>query len=415
MPLLVIGVSHATSDFGLLERLAVPSDERRKVVRELTGLDQVVEAALLSTCNRVEVYVRLARFHDGLDEVAAYLADRAGDRAEDFLEQHQIAWDLDVAGHLFRVVGGLESMVVGERQIAMQVRDAMEVARTEGTARHMLQRLFRQAVRVGRRLRHETEVSRGASSMVDVALSDANVETGPATTAVIVGAGTIGGLAAARLADTTNLGVWNRSPDKARRLADRHDATIVGDLRTALAAADLVVCTTGAPEPIVTPAMVGPRHGRPLTVLDLAMPGNVAPAVGELPGVRLVGLEQVRRAADTTLRAEVMAAAEALVDEEVAQFSAWLSAIEVTPVIRSLRDHAHEIRRAELDRFASRLAHLDDDDRGTVEALAEGIVNTLLHQPTIRLKERADKGNAQEAADVLRDLLGLGIDLDDDL
>ncbi len=415
MSLLVVGVSHQTSDLDLLERVAVPSDERRKVLRELVGLDHVVEAAVLSTCNRVEVYVHLARFHDGLEEVVDHFAARAGARREDFLDQYQVAYDLDVATHLFRVSGGLESMVVGERQIATQVRDAMELARAEGTARHMLQRLFRQGVRVGRRLRNETEVSSGAASMVDVALtqSAADLMDGSAT-ALIVGAGNIGTLAASRLAVTTHLRVWNRSADKAARLAGRHGAVVVADLPAAIATSDLVVCTTGAAAPLVTPEMVGPRIDQPLTVLDLAMPHNVDPGVGALPGVTLVGLEQVRVAADHTLQADVMAAAELLVEEEVAQFSAWLSAIEVTPVIRALRDRAEAVRVAEVERLGNRLAGLDDEQRSAVEALTQGIVNTLLHQPTIRLKERADDGRAQVVADALRDLFDLDIDLDDD-
>lgn len=413
MSLLILGISHHTSDLDLLERVAVPSDERRKVVRELTGLDHVMEAVLVSTCNRVEAYVHLARFHEGLDQVAGYLGQRAGDRVEDFLEAHHIAWDEDVADHLFRVVGGLESMVVGERQIAMQVRDAMELARAEGTARHMLQRLFRQAVRVGRRLRHETNVSEGASSMVDVAMADAAVVTDADTAALIVGAGTIGSLAAEHLARVSDLHVWNRSPDKAQRLAGHHDAIVESDLAAAVATAELVVCTTGAPEHLVTTQMVAARDGRPVTILDLAVPRNVDPAVAELPGVRLVGLEEVRRAADTTLRDDVMAAAEALVHEEVEDFRAWLSAREVTPVIRALRGRAEEVRRDEIERFANRLSDLDDSQRNTIEALTEGIVNTLLHRPTIRLKERADDGGAQVAADVVRDLFDLVVEDDE--
>lgn len=414
MSLLVVGVDHRTSDLDLLERLSVPTDERRKVLRQLAALDHVVEAVVVSTCNRVEVYVHLARFHDGLDEVVDHLADRAGDRRDDFLDEYRVAYDLDVATHLFRVTGGLESMVVGERQIAMQVRDAMELARHEGTARHMLQRLFRQAVRVGRRLRHETEVSTGASSMVEVALDRAPTLSDEGTNALIVGAGSIGGLAASRLADAGPLRVWNRSPDKAHRLASRHDATVVEDLPAAIATSDLVVCTTGATLPLVTTDMVGDRATAPLTVLDLAMPHNVDPAVGRLDGVTLIGLAEIRAAADTTLRADIMTAAEALVDEEVQSFSSWLSAIEVTPVIRALRDRAEVIRVAEMQRLGSRLVSLDPDQRAAVDALTEGIVNTLLHQPTVRLKERADDGRAQVVADVVRDLFDLDLDLDDD-
>lgn len=419
MSLLVVGASHRTSDLSLLERLAVPADDQRKVLRELVALDHVLEAVVLSTCNRVEVYVDLSKFHPGLDEVTDWLADRAGDRAEDFLDSHEVHYDDDVATHLFRVSGGVESMVVGERQIAMQVRDAMELARHEGTARRMLQRLFRQAVRVGRRLRNETAISHGGQSMVDVALTSlAHGTAGTAgtpgdaglpveATSLVVGAGKVGTLAAGRLAAGGRLQVWNRSDDKARRLAQRHGATVVDDLAGGIATADLVVCTTGAATPLLTPDLVGPRVDRPLVLLDLAMPRNVDPACGDLPGVRVVGLAEVRAAADQTLRDEVLRDALDLVSDEVAQFSAWMSAIEVEPTIRALRRRAEGVRTAELDRLGSRLATLDDDQRRAVDALTEGILNTLLHQPTIRLKERADDGTAQVVVDALRDLFEL--------
>ncbi len=411
MPLLVVGASHRTSDLDVLERLAVPSDERRKVLRDLVALEHVLEAVLLSTCNRVEVYVHLSKFHPGLDEVSDFLADRAGDRADDFLDSHEVHYDLEVADHLFRVSGGVESMVVGERQINLQVRDAMELARDEGTARRMLLRLFRQAVRVGRRLRNETAIGAGGSSMVDIAVASlvADGSLAPGAASLVVGAGNVGTLAAARLSDHGPLAVWNRSADKADRLARRHDAIVSDDLATALAAADLVVCTTGAAAPLVTPDLVGDRADRPLVLLDLAMPHNVAPACADLPGVRVVGLADVRRAADATLQDEVLRDALELVDEEAATFAAWMSAIEVEPTIRALRRRAEQVRRSELARLDGRLRDLDDDQRRAVDALTEGIVNTFLHQPTIRLKDRADDGTAQVVVDALRDLF----DLDD--
>lgn len=415
MPLLVLGLNHRTSDLALLERVSVPPEERRKALRELTSRQHVLEAIVVSTCNRIEVYAHLSRFHEGLDEVAEWLASRAGDLADVVREQYELAWDLEVAEHLFRVVGGLDSMVVGERQIAMQVRDAMEVARAEGTAAHLLLSLFRQAVRVGRRLQRETDVNQGASSMVDVALDSPTfgVQVAPDTTALVVGAGTMGSLTAERLADRCELLVWNRSRDKAQRLADRHHGVVVDDLARALAAADLVICTTGAVTPLITPEHVGARPIRPLTILDLAMPHNVERAVGELAGVRLLGIDQVRVAAEQTLRDDVIASTDEVVAQEVQVYHAWWSAREVTPVIRALRDHADDVRVAELARFEARLAHLDDDARNSVEALTLGIVNTLLHRPTVRLKERADEGRAQGAVDVLRDLLGLELDADD--
>jgi glutamyl-tRNA reductase len=273
----------------------------------------------------------------------------------------------------------------------------------------MLLRLFRQAVRVGRRLRNETDIGAGGSSMVDIAIGSlaADGDLPTTTSSLVVGAGKVGTLAASRLSAHGDLAVWNRSEDKARRLATRHGATIVDDLRAGVAAADLVVCTTGAAEPLLTPDLVGDRSRRPLVLLDLAMPHNVSSACAELPGVQVVGLADVRRAADATLQDEVLRDALELVDEEVVDFSTWMSAIEVEPTIRALRRRAEQVRRAELDRLEHRLRGLDESQRQAVDALTEGIVNTFLHQPTIRLKDRADDGSAQVVIDALRDLFEL--------
>ena len=173
MSVLVVGLSHRSADLALLERLAVPSDETGKVLRSLLELDHVLEAVVLSTCNRVEVYASVTRFHPGMQEVRTWLAQRGDIHPQD-LDALQYSFHVDrAAAHLFAVTAGIDSMVVGEQQIAVQVKQAMEAARAEGAARGVLQRLFRQAVRVGRRVRRETEIGRGASSMVDVGLDAA--------------------------------------------------------------------------------------------------------------------------------------------------------------------------------------------------------------------------------------------------
>lgn len=418
MSVLVLGVSHHSADLALLERLAVPADEHRKALTDLLSLEHVLEAAIVSTCNRVEVYVHVSRFHPGLDEVTEWLAERAADRREEFLDACEVHFDETAAAHLFAVASGIESMVVGERQIAVQVKQAMEQAREEGTARRMLQRLFRQAVRVGRRVRRDTAISSGASSMVDVGLDLVAERLGGAIAgrpALIVGAGKIGALSAARLEGTASeVLVWNRSADKADRLADRVAGTVVDELADGIARADVVVCTTGAPQPIVTADLVragGDRADRPLVLLDLAMPHNVDPACGQLDGVTVVGIGDVRDMAQRSAAGEALEDARAIVADEAARFSAWMSAIEVEPTIRALRGRAETVRGAELVRLQRRLATLDADQREAVEALTRGIVNTFLHEPTIRLKELADAGGADVAAEVLRELF----DLEDDL
>jgi glutamyl-tRNA reductase len=305
----------------------------------------------------------------------------------------------------------------------------------------VLQRLFRQAVRVGRRVRRETGVSQGASSMVDVGLDVARARLGTPLTGrrvLLVGAGKMGGLTADRLRDegAGRVDVWNRSDDKARRLAARVDGHVVDHrLEDAVADADLVVCTTGAPEPVLdldlVAAAVQARRAtvdaaaggsRRLVLLDLAMPRNVDPRCGSLPDVSVVDIADVRAVADGTREggdgpgaeqlAAALAEARTLVDDEADRFLAWTRASEVDPTIRALRQHAESVRSAELERLAGRLGSLDDRQRETVEALTRGIVNTLLHAPTVRLKELADRGGAELHAEALRELFEL---LDGDL
>jgi len=415
--LLVFGVDHASAELDILERCAVPADEMGKALQTLIELEHVLEVNVLSTCNRLEVYAHLSRFHDGLDEIKHWMADRAGVPA-DALEGPAYAWwDGRAAEHLFAVAAGLESMVVGEQQITSQVRAALDLAREQGASRGVLLRLFEHALRASRRVRRETEIGRGASSIVDVGLEVAarQLEGGWAAgrTALIVGAGEIGALTVDRLAadGVGKVLVWNRSPDKAARIATRADGEVVFDLSDGLRRADLVVCTTGAAQPVVTVddvvAAVDDRVSGPLVLLDLAVPRNIDPTCAAVDGVELIDIRAVRDTVGRTVAADVIAEARALVAEEASAFEAWTRASEVEPTIRALRDSAEDVRRAELDRLAARFADLDDRQREAVEALSRGIVNTFLHGPTIKLKELAEHGGAEHLANALRELFEL--------
>lgn len=416
----MLGVDHRRAPLSVIEAVAVPAEGLRKALHEVHELEQVLETVIVSTCNRVEVYVDLARFHDGYDAVVRWLAER-GDMSVEVLEESLVARvDEQAAAHLFAVAGGLDSMVVGEQQIAMQVRDAMIEARDEGTAGRMLLRLFRQAVRVGRRVRRETAITDGASSMVDVGLDAAAQRLGAALgdrRTLVVGAGVVGSLAADALVDrgAAEVAVWNRSHDKAERLAAKVGGRVVAPdaLGPALTDADVVVCTTGAPEPVLTTSLLAQveasRGGRPIVLLDLAVPRNVAPDAAGLPGVALLDVAAVREVADRGVTGTVLADARRVVDDEAEDFRQWLRQIAVEPTVRALRLRAEQVRTDELDRLASRLSSLDDDQRGAVEALTQGIVNTLLHTPTVRLKGLADAGAERHVA-ALVELFGLELD-----
>lgn len=418
MSVLAVGCNHRSANLAVLERLAVVGDDLDKALRSLVALPHVLEAAVVSTCNRVEVYAHVSRFHPGHAEVRGWLAERADIHPQDFDDLHYAYHDERAAAHLFAVAGGLDSMVVGERQVALQVRDAMEAAREAGAARRVLLRLFRQAVSAGRRVRRDTDIGSGASSMVDVGIDVATGHLGGplrGRSVAIVGAGKIGGLAAERLTreQVHDVLVWNRSADKASRLAARVAGAVVdeAELGSALARADLVICTTGAPAPIIDAQQVAAamrdRRARPLVLLDLAMPRNVDPACHDLAEVEVLDIADVRRETDRRVTGAVLDHARSIVDEEASRFLAWIRAIEVEPTIKALRQHAEQIRRDELGRLGRKLGDLDERERAAVEAVTRGIVNTLLHEPTVRLKSLADDGSAERYADAVRELFDL--------
>lgn len=415
MSLLILGVTHHTAPTELLERLAVPSDDHPKVLASLTALEHVVEAAVLSTCNRVEVYAHASRFHAALDELIGWFADRGEVDRETIAVALYSHFDDAAAGHLFSVASGLDSVIVGERQIAVQVKQAANVARDEDASRRVIQTLFNRAIRCSRRVRAETDIGRGASSMVELGLDVVAERAGDdleGRTALILGAGKIGGLTAARLVDV-GIGrtlIRNRSRERAERLADRFDGVVVDDLVPALAQADLVVCCAGASRPLIDVDIAQralEQREATLLVLDLALPRNVDPACERLDGLDVVDLEDVRAVAEAGDTGQSMTEAQAIIDEETARFRAWTHAVSVEPTIRALRERADEVRTEELERLASRLSHLDEDEREAVEAVTRGIINTLLHEPTVRLKGLADRGGAEHYAIALRELFDL--------
>lgn len=418
MSVLAVGVSHHSADLDLLERLAVPGDEIPKALRSLVSLEHVVEAAVLSTCNRVEVYTHVSMFHPAIEELREWLGLRADLPLETIDAVTYWHYDDRAAAHLFAVAGGLDSMIVGEQQIAAQVRQAAADAREEGTARRVLQKLFREAVKSGRRIRRETDIASGASSIVEAGFELIRHRLGGSLTGrvvTIVGAGTMGGLAGDRLGKegVDDVLVWNRTAERGRRLAERVAGRVLPrtGLRDGLVAADLVVCTTGSPVPLVDHDLVAEvmdtREDRPLLLLDLAVPRNVERSCVEVDGVDLLGLSDLREVVDRRVTGDVIEAARGIVDEEARRFLAWQRAWEVEPTIKALRARAEEIRRHEVARLDGALDDLDEEQRESVEALSRSIVNTLLHDPTVRLKDLADSGGAEHYVNALRELFDL--------
>jgi glutamyl-tRNA reductase len=420
MPVLALGVSHRRAAVELLERVAIPEEEEPKAYRRLDGMDAVGESVILSTCNRVEVYAEVDRYHQGFQDLKAFLAAQTEVPMEDLVEPLYAHYEDDAAEHLFAVAGGLDSMVLGEPQILAQVRAAFRRAQAEGATGPALSDLFRRAVRAGRRIRSETGIGASPAAFVEAGAELAAEHLGgiDGRAAVVVGAGEMGSLAARTLRErgVGDVAVLSRRPRRAEALAERVEARHGGldRLDVELPGADLVVSSTGAVRTVIGAAAV--RRARPtaapLFLLDLAVPRDVEPEVRRIPGVALADIDDLRdvvarRRGDVAGDVET---ARAIVAQETARYTTARRTAELAPLIEALHDRGEEVRAAEVRRLAARLAALPERDRQAVEALTRRIVRRLLHDPVVNLKDLAARGAGQPAARTLAELFDLDVD-----
>lgn len=417
MPILALGVSHRRATVELLEQLAFDDDDLAKAYRRALDDDAIGEAVILSTCNRVEVYASVPAYHAGFLALKRLLCESRGVSPDQLAEPLYSHYEDGAAAHLFSVAAGLDSMVLGEPQILSQVREAHRRARAEEAAGPALTALFHSAARAGRRVRAETGVGTAPDAFVEAGtrLAEETVGELAGKRAVVIGAGQMSALAAKHLRsrEVGPVRVLNRSPERARVLAERTEAEHgdLSGLAEALARADLVISATGAwgvvvHEATVRNAMRG--RDRPLFILDLAVPRDVEPSVGSIGGVRLVNIEGLRdvlaAGAETS---EDIAQGNRIVDEEVRRFSIRRRSERLAPLIRALRERGDAVRAAEFSRFRSELGGLAPHEREAVEALTRGIVSKLLHDPVVRLKELSGPGAGDAYAKALADLFGI--------
>ncbi len=423
MSVLVVGLSHRTAPVEVLERAAVGAQEVPKLLDEMLRGTHVSEVVLLSTCNRIEVYAVVDAFHGGLADVSAVLARHAGVQVPELTEHVYVHYAGAAVQHLFAVSAGLDSMVVGESQILGQLRAAYAAADAAGTVGRSLHELAQQALRVGKRVHARTGIDTAGASVVSEALADAAAALGGSLTgrrAVIVGAGAMGGLAAAHLrrAGAADIVVVNRTPDHAARLAEISAAAgtparpaTFDDLAAELADADVMVACTGAVGAVVdrdtVAAAVAARAGRPLAVCDLGLPRDVDPAVAALPGVTLVDLSALARRLSTGRRGTAVAQAQELVAQEAQVYLAAQRSAEVTPTVTALRRRASDVVDAELLRLDSRLPDLDDHVRAEFTRSVRRVVDKLLHTPTVQVKRLAVGPDGDSYAAALRALFEL--------
>ncbi len=408
MSLALVGISHHRAPVELRERVALDPRDARTLARRLA--DEVGEAVCLSTCNRTEVYV------SGAGAQAPAEAALVGLGGEEIGSALYRLRDEAAALHLFRVAAGLDSMVPGEGEILGQVRGAYDA----GAAGPVLDRLFRQALHAGRKARTQTAIGESPASVSSAAAALAEQVFGElrGCRVLVLGAGEVGEAAARNLvARGAELAyVANRSGDRADRLVERLGGVAVPleDASEALASADVVVSSTGSPSLVLSREDVAraarERRGRPLFLIDLAVPRDLDPAIAELEGCYLYDIDDLEAVVAETLsgRRREAERAERIVADEAERFREWLASLDVVPAIASLRARAEEIRTAELRRAEARLGRLTEAERSVVESITSQIVNKLLHLPTVRMKQAAAAADGVLYAEAVRHLFGLG-------
>ncbi len=415
MSVLVVGVSHKTAPVSVLERVALDGDRAAKLLREVSDLEHVTEATVLSTCNRTEVYTDVDRFHGSVDEISRMLGELSGQSPEDVLTHLYVHYEDGAVSHLFHVAAGLDSMVPGESQILGQTREALRLGQEQGSVGPALNVLFQQALRVGKRSHAETDIDRVAPSLVTTALGRAAEHVGAldGKHVLIVGAGSMAGLTAATAsrAGAASIVVANRTPERATRLASLYDARAIPltALRTYDGPVDVLVSCTGAAGVLIEFDAIASRlrNDRPLAVIDLALPRDVDPDVAHIPGVRLIALDNLANELQDAPGGADVEGVRTIVAQELSAFLTARRSQSVTPTVVALRTMATGVVEAELTRLLSRMPDLDESSRAEVEKTLRRVAEKLLHQPTVRVKELANDSGAVSYAAALAELFAL--------
>ena len=419
MSLLVVGLNHRTVPVALLERLAVAPDDLPKALHALLRREHLAEAVLLSTCNRTEVYAHATLFHPAMQDVRDFLADQSGVDPDEFSDLLYAYHDDAAVAHLFGVAAGLDSMIIGEGEILGQVREAWRVAERESASSALLGRTFRHAIEVGKRARTETAIGRHAVSVSSAAVSLATSRLGSLDDrrVLVLGAGEMGeGMALALAgAGVREIVVANRTVPRARRLADRVGGRAISldAVPAALVECDVVLVSTGASDVLVERAAVESvmvaRGGRAMLVVDIGVPRNIDPGAGEVFGVTLLDIDDLRAYGEQSLeqRRQEIGKVRDIIAEALDRHRLDRDAREVAPLVRALREHAESLRTGELGRSRAFLEALEPAQRDAVEALTQALLNKLLHEPTVRLKDAAGTARGALYADALVELFGL--------
>jgi len=383
MTALVVGISHRSAPIALLERLAVDPGGAAKLVEDVLAYPHVSEATVVATCNRLEIYAAVDRFHGSVEDISQRLLEPAGESVETLIPNLYVHYDDGAVSHLFRVAAGLDSMAVGEAQILGQTRDALRLGQEQGSVGPVLNTLFQQALRVGKRAHAETGIDRAAPTLVSAALDRAAGDLTGRRVAV-VGAGAMAALSVATVVrrGATEVVVVNRTPERAERLAAEYGVrwAPLSAVGAEVAGADVVVACAGASGLLVTREAVAAAPG-PVALVDLALPHDIDPSVTELPGVTLVTLADL---ADELRASEAGAEVEAVRTIVAGEVEAFLSArrhASMTPTVVALRSMATSVVESEMERIERRLPGLDGATRAELRQTLRRVADKLVHQP----------------------------------
>ena len=418
MHILTLGLNHRTAPVEIREKLAFPEGDQPSALGRLVHDYGLHEAAILSTCNRSELYLA-ADGDGGLDEARRFLAENQGIDVQTLDSHFYQLSDSEAAIHLFRVASGVDSLVVGESQILSQVRQALETAQQNGSARLLLNELFQRSLRVGKRARAETDIGRGRLSVSTAAVELAsqvfeNIET---CRALLVGAGEMCELTAQYLVDAgvEHLLVTNRTRARGEELARRFggEAAPFETLATQLATVDIVISSTAATDYVISPGdlrhAMRERRGRPLFLIDIAVPRDIDPAARDLDNVFLFDIDDLEQviAANRQERESEIDRVQDIIDDEMKQFLHWFNALGNGPLIRDLRQRAADLQQQELARWTAKIAQLSVEDQKMVEGILRGYANKLLHSPLVQIREFANDDDGYVRLDTVRRLFDL--------
>jgi glutamyl-tRNA reductase len=420
--ILALGVSHKTAPLELRERLALPEGRAFGLLGELTDSEHVHEAGAISTCNRTELYLVATDPVEAESHALSLLAREAGIQPTELAGRLYSQRGADAARHLYRVTAGLDSMILGEAEVQGQVKRAYELALVEGATGPILNRLFRGAIAAGKRARSETGVSERGLSLPSVSVELARRTLGDLAnrSVLLVGAGETAELTARALAarGVETVFVANRHHNRAIGLAQRFGgrAVRIDELPARMEDADIVVSSTNSPHHLIErddlELVMEARDGRPLLLVDLAVPRDIEPECREVEGVSLHDVDDVQAIADRNASGREAEArrAEHLLDSEVARFERWLGSLEVIPTVAALRRRAEEVVERVLAENESRWESLSEADRERLAVMARAIANRLLHEPTLQLKRSSEDEDAYARVHALRELFGLDVD-----